>query len=589
MNKTGSRSERAAPVASGGWRSIWHTLGFRLLTLLLVAEAPLVFFTCALALQNAWLRAQDALSQAVAVQHATLDQLDRDLRTAVSLANAAAALPRAVLENQNGCGAVLQLLVAADADRIQAATIEGADLRTVCNSTADRPPASALASLASPAIRAQANNLVADAAGIYVLHPILARDTFLGAILIKLAPLRSVAADARSAVPPPCLWLGRTAAWRPLDCNDAQALPNDNGTRAQWSAPFRVKSQDGRPFLYMAAPLTSDLAAQGTMVLAGSDIRAASTASARWFAFRAAEIAGFFLAEFVLIVAGISVVITSPLKRLNEAVHQWRNGGGFGSDRGASDPRELQQLSASFFEATASLNAREQELRGAILQQDALMKEIHHRVKNNLQIIASLLNLQASRIKAPEARAEFQSARDRVRALATLHRHLYADGELHSINLRAFFAELCGQLFHAIGEAEGDRIKLSVVAPEIRLSSDQAVPIALIVTETVSNAIRHAFPHGRRGTILVQMELEPDQRAVLTVRDDGVGVAARPPQGDTSPTGLGLQLIRGFAKQLGGRLQVSDENGTCYRLEMTLHLHRVDDRPDGAGPERPAA
>ena len=124
------------------------------------------------------------------------------------------------------------------------------------------------------------------------------------------------------------------------------------------------------------------------------------------------------------------------------------------------------------------------------------MLEVHHRVKNNLQVIASLLNLQASRIRVPEARAEFQAARDRVRALATLHRHLYADGELHTINMRSFLAELCGQLFQAMGELEGTRIQMLIDAPELRMSSDQAVPLALIVTEAVTNSVRYAFPAG---------------------------------------------------------------------------------------------
>ena len=101
------------------------------------------------------------------------------------------------------------------------------------------------------------------------------------------------------------------------------------------------------------------------------------------------------------------------------------------------------------------------------------MQEIHHRVKNNLQIVASLLNLQASRLKQPETRAAFQSARDRVRALSTVHRHLYSEGGLHTIDMRAFLVELCDQLFQAFGEPDGGRIQLSIEAQDVQMSSDQ--------------------------------------------------------------------------------------------------------------------
>ena len=122
--------------------------------------------------------------------------------------------------------------------------------------------------------------------------------------------------------------------------------------------------------------------------------------------------------------------------------------------RGA--PIELRELAQSFAEATRSAADHAAKNDAAVAQQELLMKEIHHRVKNNLQIVASLLNLQASRIRQPEAKAEFASARDRVRALATLHRHLYSQGEVHTINMRQFLTELCGQLFAAMGGARGD-------------------------------------------------------------------------------------------------------------------------------------
>jgi two-component sensor histidine kinase len=195
-------------------------------------------------------------------------------------------------------------------------------------------------------------------------------------------------------------------------------------------------------------------------------------------------------------------------------------------------------------------------------------------VKNNLQIIASLLNLQANRIRQPEARAEFASARDRVRALATLHRHLYSEGDLHTLNMRSFLEELCGQLFHAIGEKEGRRIELDIDAPELTMSSDQAVPLALVVTEAVSNAIKYAFPNGRSGRISVRLTEEGGGIAKLVIQDNGIGIPAGRAETETGiRDGLGIQLIRGFARQLGATLEVVEEVGTRYTLLVPLHPH----------------
>ena len=282
-----------------------------------------------------------------------------------------------------------------------------------------------------------------------------------------------------------------------------------------------------------------------------------------------------------LIFAGVAahIVLVAPLRRLTGQVLQWRDGGRFDARSSATDPHEVLALSRSFTAATAALDAQKAALSRAMDRQELLMQEIHHRVKNNLQIVASLLNLQASRIRQPEARAEFQSARDRVRALATLHRHLYAHGEVHTINMREFLTELCTQLLLAMGEIQGGRIRFSIDASEIQMSSDQAVPLSLIVTEAVSNSLKYAFPGGRSGTVSVCLAITSDM-AELLIQDDGVGIC--PPGGapssgtpDGPRDGLGLRLIRGFARQLNARLQVTEGAGTRYLVTIPLVTGRT--------------
>jgi two-component sensor histidine kinase len=346
---------------------------------------------------------------------------------------------------------------------------------------------------------------------------------------------------------------------------------------------LEARDQLGRLAAYAAAPVAGHL----WLVIGQADQDRAS--GARWRLFwRGMALVGLVMAAFVLVATGAHAVVVAPVRRLGLAVQGWQSGSPFSPDAppGSPDhlplPAELRSLARRFATATARLTEREAELRRATERQDLLMQEIHHRVKNNLQIVASLLNLQANRIRLPEARAEFQSARDRVRALATLHRHLYVQGELHTINLRGFLVELCGQLFQAMGEEEGRRIALEIEAPELQMLSDQAVPLALIVTEAVGNALKYAFPDGRSGRICVRLEAEADS-ARLIVQDDGVGiVAGRVETESGTRDGLGLQLIRGFARQLGAVLTVDQGVGTRYLVEMPLRHVRPEEGAEAA-------
>ena len=320
--------------------------------------------------------------------------------------------------------------------------------------------------------------------------------------------------------------------------------------------------------LYAAAPLDGPL-----RLVVGYDARAERAGARRTLLGRASWLLSLVLLGLLGLVVGAKRAVVAPLHGLGVAVGTWRTSGTFTPPSRAL-PHEVAALCDSFGRATAALSEREAQLERAVAQQELAMQEIHHRVKNNLQIVASLLNLQASRIRLPEAKAEFQSARDRVRALATLHRHLYAHGEVHTINMRSFLVELCGQLFQAMGEREGRRIALDIEAPELRMLSDQAVPLALIVTETVSNALKYAFPAGREGRVRVHLT-QHGEDAELVIGDDGIGIPAGRSETETGPRdGIGLQLIRGFARQLGATLEVQEGEGTRYVIRMRLRQQR---------------
>ena len=324
-------------------------------------------------------------------------------------------------------------------------------------------------------------------------------------------------------------------------------------------------SAGGEPYAYAATRL-----ANGWQLIGAYGSSREHVKAQRVLYTRLVYLAVLLALGLALTVLGADIAFGGPLRRLRTALAEWQTGVPFEARALDNAPTELIDLARSFNEATLSLREQKTALDQAQERQELLILEIHHRVKNNLQIVASLLNLQASRIRVPEARAEFQAARDRVRALATLHRHLYSEGEIHTINMPSFLNELCGQLFQAMGEQPGGRIKLVIKAQEIRLSTDQAVPMALIVTEAVTNAIKYGFPGGRSGTVSILLE-QHDSAIDMVIADDGVGIP--PGRGETESgtrDGLGLQLIRGFSRQLGATLEVTEQPGTRYRIHMPM-------------------
>lgn len=352
--------------------------------------------------------------------------------------------------------------------------------------------------------------------------------------------------------------------------------------RASALAPvtFAAEAVDGTALFLASARLGRDLTLVVGERAAGPMAEARAETWRRLF-----ELTVLFSLILLAVGLGARFAVIRPLERLRDAVAGWR-GSETAFDPGdlSGMPDEVRDLAEGFRRSTARLAAHEAELRAALESRELLMAEMHHRVKNNLQIVSSLLNLQSQRIVEPGARAEFEAARDRVRALATLHRHLYMHPDHETIDLRAFIEELAGQLFQAMEERPGGRIALLVEAPALRISSDQAVPLALVITEAVTDALNHAFPAGRRGRLEVLLATEAE-RAHLRIRDDGV--AGGPDRPAERRGGLGGQLVRGLARQLGGELRVEagEDGGRVVSLDFPLRAPVV--RPPPA--LRPAA
>jgi two-component sensor histidine kinase len=191
-------------------------------------------------------------------------------------------------------------------------------------------------------------------------------------------------------------------------------------------------------------------------------------------------------------------------------------------------------------------------LKDSLAEKEALLREVHHRVKNNLQIVASLLSLQAGQTKSAAAAEALRDTRNRVHSMALLHEVLYRSGNLARINFAVYTEDLCRHLLRAFGETAA-RVTLEQRIAHLGLPMEQSVPCGLIITELVSNALKHAFPPPRAGRIVVSLEPEADNLLRLGVADDGVGLThgLDLSRYDT----LGLKLLSNLALQLGGKLK----------------------------------
>ncbi len=206
-----------------------------------------------------------------------------------------------------------------------------------------------------------------------------------------------------------------------------------------------------------------------------------------------------------------------------------------------------------------------EKLQTSLDEKEALLREIHHRVKNNLQLISSLLNLQAIYQGEKDPREVFAESENRIRSLALIHESLYKSKDFSRIEFTGYLRELLVRLQQAY-KIPGQSINCAVEGNEIYLDITQAIPCGLVVNELVSNALKHAFPGGREGEILVTMKAEGD-RLVLRVKDNGVHP---PPSQDlqNKKSMLGLQIVTTLVKQLDGTSNYSSNGGTEFILKF---------------------
>ncbi len=208
--------------------------------------------------------------------------------------------------------------------------------------------------------------------------------------------------------------------------------------------------------------------------------------------------------------------------------------------------------------------AAEEKLRQSLREKEVLLKEVHHRVKNNLNIISSLLSLQQAEYRSGSVEAPLEIARSRVQSMATIHDLLYQSTELDSVPFDSYLGDLVGYLRSAFAEVSG-RVRFELDLEEVGLDIDRAIPCGLLLNEILVNSLKHAFPEGREGTVSVSLREDGDHY-VIHAGDDGVGI---PKSIDfESAKSVGLELIRGLSAQSGAQLRRESGAGTRYTIRI---------------------
>ncbi|HEX3700020.1 MAG TPA: sensor histidine kinase [Phenylobacterium sp.] len=237
-------------------------------------------------------------------------------------------------------------------------------------------------------------------------------------------------------------------------------------------------------------------------------------------------------------------------------------------------PPEIRELAETLEDMADAIVGRDASLRDSLAQKDALMREIHHRVKNNLQVISSLLNMQQRSLSDPAARAAMSDTRQRITALALIYRALYQGPDLKRVDLRPFLEELTAQL--VAGEMlHGPAVQTNLSVDALVIDPDRLAPLALFAVEAITNAQKHAF-HDRGGVLTVSFTVRGDE-AELEISDDG-----QPADDALVSSGVGRTLMTAFARQLRGRAELvrNPAGGITARL--------IFPNP-GARPEHPDA
>ncbi len=352
------------------------------------------------------------------------------------------------------------------------------------------------------------------------------------------------------------------------------ASPALKGFHGRQATTFMAKSENGEPRIYSVVDLIPDqLYALGSWpadepLPFGPVARfSPSLVPALMWA------ASLFVAYFAM-----QKMVIGHVKRLSRALRSFASGNRIVADLGMHGaPREIRDLAENYEKMTETILHDEAELEDTIHHKEVLLREVHHRVKNNLQLIASIINMQVRRARTPEAKAMMKGLQERVISLATVHRGLYMTSGLTDINANELIRDIVRQLMRATNGPDR-KIRTEVSIEPIQLTPDQAVPLSLLLTESMTNAVKYASADVGSPVLAVTLDCPAEGRARLEIRNS---VASFGPHQDATAvgdgvSGLGSQLLNAFVQQLDGVMRIESSPGT-YAVAVEFDIRPLSE------------
>ena len=225
-------------------------------------------------------------------------------------------------------------------------------------------------------------------------------------------------------------------------------------------------------------------------------------------------------------------------------------------------------LLGSVMKQRSQISHQKEVIQKALGEKELLLKEIHHRVKNNLQMISSLLNLQSRHLTDSAAVDALQLGKSRVRSMAMIHQQLYTNEEVDTlVNAKTYLEKLSKEILSTY-QSSDQELQLSHDLTDIDLDIDILIPLGLLVNEAITNSVKYAFPNGQSGQLTISLQPSRDEQLLLSIEDNGIGTSSPSANG----TGFGTMLMHTLAEQLGGELhRTENENGTLIQLEFPRH------------------
>jgi hypothetical protein len=219
--------------------------------------------------------------------------------------------------------------------------------------------------------------------------------------------------------------------------------------------------------------------------------------------------------------------------------------------------------------ANAALEQRVSERTAELKERESLLQEVHHRVKNNLQVISSLINMQVRGLEDRSTRVALRECQSRVATMAQIHDMLYQSADYSRVPFAKYATDLTARIFSASETSAAVTLQLEL--DELSLPVGQAIPCGLILNELVGNSLKHAFPNAAAGNVRVDLRLAPSHSVTLSVSDNGIGLSPALEWGKLGS--LGVQLVMTLVEQLAGQLEIIRQPGSTFRITFPLESH----------------